>query len=106
MKSILLASALALGGMTTAALAGTATLTDTQLDGITAGAGNKTGYETTTTVYKGNSNNIACSGTCDATTAPEGWTSTSTNGPKGQVVNQDTTTCTTCSTSPRNKPGK
>jgi hypothetical protein len=101
MKSILLASALALSAMTTSALAGTATLTDTQLDGITAGA-----HVETTTIYRGNSSNIACSGTCDTTTAPEGWTSTTTEGPKGQVVNKDTTTCNNCSTTPRTKPGK
>jgi hypothetical protein len=38
MKGILLASALALGAMTTGALAETVTLTNTQMDGVRAGA--------------------------------------------------------------------
>ena len=86
----LLVSALALGTMSSFAVAGPVALTSAQLDDVTAGA-------KATVTYLGNSNN-ECTTNCDKPGR------TTTTGPKGQIVNNDNPDCNNCTTTgPGNK---
>jgi hypothetical protein len=86
MKTILLASALALGTMTSFALAENAILTDAQMDNITAGQMN--GFDSQS--GQGNLNNDNVQNNNGTTTV---------SGPHGQVK-QGITDCNNCQTDP------
>jgi hypothetical protein len=95
MKSILLASALAFGVMTTGHIAlaePLKTLTNDQLDSVTAGR-----RDTTTETFLGNSDNI-CTTNCDV---PGRKTETTSLNPG----NPDNTNCNNCGTTTVDGPG-
>jgi hypothetical protein len=89
MKRILLASALALGTMTSFALAENAILTDTQMDNITAGQMNGFARD-------------SGQGTLNNDNVQDNNGTTEVSGPRGQIINQDNTDCNNCRT---NLPG-
>jgi hypothetical protein len=92
MKRIALLSALALGAMTTIALAEQPTLTDDQLDGIKAGR-----RDTAEVTYLGNSNNV-CTSNCEV---PGRKTETTSLNPG----NPSNTQCNNCGTMTSSGPG-